>query len=58
MTNKAQSFEEDIRNREMAFNAMNIGWGEASKIQSIYRKLADAANGANEYHDELTVQYR
>ena len=31
MGQKGQSFEEDIRSREAMFQAMNQGWGAASK---------------------------
>ena len=31
MAQKGQNFEEEIRNRELAFQAMNQGWGDASK---------------------------
>ena len=47
-TQKGQNFQEEIKNREMAFRAMNQGWGEASKFQSIFRKLAHAANEQHE----------
>lgn len=32
MSQKGQNFEEEIKKREMAFQAMNQGWGEASNL--------------------------
>lgn len=37
MAQKGQNFEDEIRNREMMFQAMNQGWGEASTFHTTQR---------------------
>lgn len=37
MAQKGQNFEDEIRNREMMFQAMSQGWGEASTFHTTQR---------------------